>query len=112
MMEPRWEEVARAMKEGDEERAHDLIVQLRGSSDAETRDNARLADVQMSLEVRDGLRTLSPNKLATLKDLRATGATSSIRASARRLLSQIESSGEPGEEGLSSSEDKPTSTSP
>lgn len=109
MMEPRWEDVARAMKDGEEARAHELIVQLRGSADAETRDNARLADVQMSLELRDGLRTLPEDKLATLKDLRATGATSSIRASARRLLSQIESGSDA--EGLSSP-DRPTSTSP
>lgn len=98
--EASWEEIARAMRDGHEERARELIVQLRGSSDAETRDNARLADVQMSLDVRGGARTLPPAMLATLKDLRATGATSSIRGSARRLLAQLEAGGTPAAEEL------------
>ncbi len=95
---PRWEDVAQAMRSGDEPRARELIVQLRQSEDAETRDNARLAEVQMSVDVRDGKRTLSPAQMATLKDLRATGATSSIRASARRLLDQVKGASSPGAE--------------
>jgi hypothetical protein len=93
---PRWEDVAQAMRTGDESRARELIVQLRQSDDAETRDNARLAEVQMNIVVRDGKRTLSPAQMATLQDLRATGATSSIRAAARRLLAQVEGASRPG----------------
>lgn len=104
---PRWEDVAQAMRSGDEPRARELIVLLRQSEDAETRDNARLAEVQMSVEVRDGKRILSPSQLTTLKDLRATGATSSIRASARRLLAQDEGASGPGADAVEGGEGPP-----
>lgn len=85
---PTWEDVAQAMREGNDEQARTLIQRLEQSPDAETRDNARLAELQLSLSLKKGDVELSPQHRAELEDLRNNGATSSIRAAARRLLRQ------------------------
>lgn len=84
----RWARVTESMRKRDWEAAKIALEPLTNSPDAETRDGARLVRVRLELGRAQGA---SPDQrwLADLADLATSGSTSSIRASARRLLEAL-----------------------
>lgn len=81
----RWARVTEAMREGDWEAAKVALDSLSAKGDPETKDSARLLRIRIELSS-SGNQTLEPRWQAELSELARSGSTSSIRASARRLL--------------------------
>lgn len=83
----RWARVTDAMRKQDWTTAKTALEPLIASTDPETKDGARLVRIRLELGATAG--TLSSSLLAELSDLATAGSTSSIRASARRLLESL-----------------------
>lgn len=81
----RWAGVTEAMRKGDWEAAKVGLASLSASDDPETKDSARLLRIRLELRT-SANQTLEPRWQAELSELARSGSTSSIRASARRLL--------------------------
>jgi len=81
----RWARVTEAMRKGDLEGAKLALAPLSESHDPETKDSARLLRIRLELGTSEN-QTLDPRWQAELAELARSGSTSSIRASARRLL--------------------------
>jgi hypothetical protein len=81
----RWARVTEAMRKRDWEAAKLALAPLSTSLDPETKDSARLVRIRLELSA-SGNQALDPTWQAELSELATSGATSSIRASARRLL--------------------------
>jgi hypothetical protein len=81
----RWARVTEAMRKGDWEAAKLALAPLSASGDPETKDSARLLRIRLELGTSEN-QTLEPRWEAELSELARSGSTSSIRASARRLL--------------------------
>jgi len=81
----RWARVTEAMRKGDWEAAKVALAPLSASGDPETKDSARLLRIRLELGTSEN-QTLEPKWEAELSELARSGSTSSIRASARRLL--------------------------
>jgi hypothetical protein len=85
---PSWGQVLEAMRAGDEGHAQSLMRRLEESSDAETRDNARLTRLEFRLSAASGA-LLTDSEVKELGELQMRGASSSVRAGARRLLERV-----------------------
>jgi hypothetical protein len=85
----RWARVTEAMRKRDWVAAQTALRPLVESQDAETRDGARLVQIRLELGASEG-SAVDQRWLADLRVLAAQGSTSSIRASARRLLETLE----------------------
>lgn len=84
-----WQAVAEALRSGNREKATSLLDDLARSSDPEVRDAAELVRLQSALREAGAQTPTKPPTTAELGRLEAlarTGATASIRASARKLL--------------------------
>jgi hypothetical protein len=81
-----WAALAAALRDGNDAEARALVTSLQKSTDPETRDHARLTAVRLQLPAGGSQADLSAEMRADLSDLAEHGASSSIRASARRLL--------------------------
>jgi hypothetical protein len=83
-----WARVTEAMRKRDWEAAKIALEPLTNSVDEETRDGARLVRIRLELGAAQGA---PPDQrwLTDLAELAASGSTSSIRASARRLLEEL-----------------------
>jgi hypothetical protein len=88
----RWARVTESMRKGDWEAAKLALAPLSASGDPETKDSARLLRIRIELVTSES-QTLEPKWEAELSELARSGSTSSIRASARRMLES--SSGAP-----------------
>lgn len=85
----RWADVTAAMRKQDWKAAERALAPLIQSDDPETRDGARLVRVRLQLRTApDAIR--DPIWGKELSDLATSGSTSSIRASARRLLEPLQ----------------------
>jgi hypothetical protein len=91
----RWARVTEAMRKHDWAAAQTALRPLAESQDAETRDGARLVQIRLELGASGG-GAVDPRWLADLRALASKGSTSSIRASARRLLETLEGDRPPG----------------
>jgi len=81
----RWASVTEAMRRGDWEAAKGVLAFLSVEGDPETRDSARLLRIRIELGTSPN-QALDARWQAELSELAQSGSTSSIRASARRLL--------------------------
>ena len=87
-----WAAAASALREGRRDDASRLLSRLAQSEDPETRDAATLAQFRTLIQRRaEGRPPLNEEQLTQLRTLAHSGRTASIRASARRLLNQVES---------------------
>lgn len=86
--EPSWSNVLDAMRTGDEALASQLVGRLEQSADASTRDSARLTRLEFRLSAR-GASPPTEREIEELRALGAEGASSSVRAGARRLLGRF-----------------------
>lgn len=99
--EATWQEVADAMRAGQDERAKEAIDPLEKSEDPETRDGAELVRLRIELGSRNaGTLHATSAQRARLQRLARHGATPSIRASARRLIGRLAPVGVRGFEDL------------
>lgn len=89
-----WQEVAGAMRAGEDDRAREAITPLTESLDRETRDSAELVKLRIELgSHREGKLSASTSQRARLERLAVDGASPSIRVSARRLLERVNPAG-------------------
>lgn len=87
-----WQAVAEALRTGNRPKASGLLDDLARSHDPEVRDSAELVRLRSALTEVDNEAIAKPPSAAQLKrleELARTGATSSIRASARKLLTEV-----------------------
>jgi len=89
----RWAHVTAAMRKQDWKAAELALAPLIESADPETRDGARLVRVRLQLRTAPEAAR-DPKWREELSDLARSGSTSSIRASARRLLEEGASEGD------------------
>jgi|GEM_PF-1276341 len=88
-----WESAAQALRSGNREEATRLLAQLSESEKPETRDAATLVRLHAAVQKAASAQSsapLAPEELNQLRALAQSGATASIRASARRLLNEVE----------------------
>jgi hypothetical protein len=86
-----WESAAQAMRAGDRAETVRILSELSRSEDPETRDGARLVQLRSLIGGSSGgpdAAQLSDEARTQLETLAQSGATASIRASARTLLEQ------------------------
>ncbi len=86
----RWQEVAGAMRNGEDERAREAIAPLKESDDPETRDSAELVQLRIELGIhQSGVLHATSSQRTRLQRLVEQGASATIRASARRLQGRL-----------------------
>jgi len=87
-----WARVTEAMRQRDWTAAHAALAPLLVSTERETQDSARLVRVRLELGAAQG-QVADARWLSELEDLARSGSSSSIRASARRLLETLREDG-------------------
>src|SRR5690606_33085302 len=88
-----WESAAQALRSGNREEATRLLAQLSESEKPETRDAATLVRLHAAVQKAASAQSsapLAPEELNQLRALAQSVATAYIRASARRLLNEVE----------------------
>lgn len=83
-----WARVTESMRQSDWNGAQEALAPLLESNNAETRDSARLVRIRLRLGQASG-SSVDPELHQELEQLAKMGSTSSIRASARRLIDSL-----------------------
>lgn len=88
-----WEAAAHALRTGNQNEAERILAELSTSMDPEVRDSAKLVQLRAAFQANTRSEKqggLSAAQRTQLKTLVETGATASIRASARRLAQEVD----------------------